>query len=71
MKVHIKQEECILCGNCSATCPEVFTVDSGTSSKITKKYRGKNDSEGEVCESLVPCVKSAIDSCPVEIISME
>jgi ferredoxin len=71
MKVHIKQEECILCGNCSATCPKVFILVPGESSKITKEYMGKNDSEGEIDESLVDCVQSAVDSCPVEIISLE
>ncbi|MEN6379422.1 MAG: ferredoxin [Methanofastidiosum sp.] len=71
MKVYIKQEECILCGNCSATCPKVFILVPGESSKITKEYRGKNDSEGEIDESLVDCVQSAVDSCPVEIISLE
>ncbi|HOM96070.1 MAG TPA: ferredoxin [Methanofastidiosum sp.] len=71
MKVHIKQEECILCGNCSATCPEVFILEPGESSKITKEYRGKNDSEGEVGEDMLECVQSAVDSCPVNIISIE
>ena len=71
MKVQIKQEECILCGNCSETCPKVFIVDQGDSSKITKEYRGKNDSEGEIDDSLLDCVQAAIDSCPVNIISLE
>jgi len=71
VKVHIKQEECILCGNCSSTCPEVFIVDPGENSKVTKKYRGKNDSEGEIDESLLDCAQSAVDSCPVSIISLE
>ncbi len=71
MKVHIKQEECILCGNCSETCPEVFIVDPGENSKITKEYMGKNDSEGEIDESLIDCVQAAVDSCPVGIITLE
>ncbi|MCC7573943.1 MAG: ferredoxin [Candidatus Methanofastidiosum sp.] len=71
MKVHIKQEECILCGNCSSTCPEVFILVPGESSKITEEYRGDTDSEGEIDQSLVECVQSAIDSCPVSIISTE
>lgn len=71
MKVNIKQEECILCGNCSSTCSEVFIVDPGENSKVTKKYRGKNDSEGEIGEDLIDCVQSAVDSCPVGIISIE
>ncbi len=71
MKVLIKQEECIICGNCSSTCPDVFILEPGESSKITKKYRGKIDSEGEVDNGLIDCVKSAVDSCPVSIISIE
>lgn len=71
MKVKIKQEDCILCGNCSSTCPDVFVVEPGESSKVTKGYRGKNDSEGEVGEALLDCVQSAVDSCPVSIISLE
>lgn len=71
MRVYIKQEECILCGNCSSTCPEVFILVPGESSKIAKEYMGKNDSEGEIGENLVNCVQSAIDSCPVSIISLK
>jgi ferredoxin len=71
MKVSIKQEECILCGNCSSTCPEVFIVEPCESSKVTKEYRAKNDSEGEVGDDLVDCVQSAVDSCPVSIITLE
>ena len=71
MKVYIRQEECICCENCVSTCPEVFLVVHGKSSTIVEKYRGKNDSEGEIEEDLKNCVESAADSCPVEIISIE
>ncbi len=71
MKVYIKQEECIFCESCVSSCPEVFVVVPGKSSTIVEKYRGKNDSEGEVDTNLKNCVESAVDSCPVNIISID
>ncbi|MCU0371877.1 MAG: AAA family ATPase [Ignavibacteria bacterium] len=49
----------------------IFLTMYETNSKVTEKYRGKNDSEGEIGEDLLDCVQSAVDSCPVSIISLE
>ena len=71
MKVSINREECIGCGACEATCPEVFKLlDDGKSSIIEKFQKGGPD-KGEVGDDLIPCVESAKESCPVEVISTD
>jgi ferredoxin len=48
-------DECIGCGLCSTTCPEVFEMDGAKAKvKVSKD---------------VPCVDEAIESCPVDAIS--
>ena len=47
--------KCIGCGTCSSVCPEVFEMKG---SKAVVKAQKK-----------LPCVKEAIDSCPVDAIS--
>jgi ferredoxin len=53
--VKIDKEKCIGCGTCSAVCPKVFEMD-GDKARVKAQ---KN----------IPCVKEAIDSCPVDAIS--
>ncbi|MEA3414392.1 MAG: ferredoxin [Nanoarchaeota archaeon] len=48
-------DACIGCGTCAAVCEEVFGMD-GAKAKVKAQ---KN----------IPCVKEAIDSCPVDAIS--
>lgn len=60
-KVVIDQAECIGCETCVELCPEVFALDSdGEKAEVIK--------EDEVD---LECVQEAIDSCPVECISIE
>ncbi|MFH1586021.1 MAG: ferredoxin [archaeon] len=54
--VKVDKNKCIGCGTCSSVCPEVFEM--GDDGKANVKAQ-KN----------VPCVKEAIDSCPVDAIS--
>ena len=53
--VKIDKSKCIGCGACVSTCPEVFEIDGGKAEVKEQKD--------------VPCVKEAIDSCPVDAIS--
>jgi len=47
--------DCIGCGTCSSVCPEVFEM-AGSKARVKAQ---KN----------LPCVKEAIESCPVDAIS--
>jgi ferredoxin len=47
--------ECIGCGSCASICPEVFEMD-GAKAKVKAQKK-------------LPCVKEAIESCPVDAIS--
>ena len=53
--VKIDTEKCIGCGTCAAVCGEVFEMDGDKA-----KVKAQKD---------VPCVKEAIDTCPVDAIS--
>ena len=54
--VKINKEKCIGCGLCASVCDEVFKM--GNDGKAAVKAQKK-----------IPCVKEAIDSCPVSAIS--
>ena len=54
--VKVDKEKCIGCGLCSSLCEEVFEM--------------KDDMKAHVkANKDIPCVKEAIDSCPVDAIS--
>jgi len=53
--VTVNKETCIGCGSCEAVCPDVFKMTDG---KAEVKAQKK-----------LPCVKEAIDTCPVDAIS--
>jgi len=55
--VSVNQEACIGCGACESTCPNVFELKDG-------KARVKKGQE----KSKLPCVKEAINGCPVSAI---
>jgi ferredoxin len=61
MAVHIDQDECIGCGTCEETCPEVFLLNT----------------EIEKAEVIMPTggpvelIEEAIDSCPAACIYEE
>ncbi len=54
--VKIDKTKCIGCGACQSICPEVFEMTDDNKVKI----KSQKD---------VPCVKEAIESCPVDAIS--
>jgi len=53
--VKINKEKCIGCGACASICSEVFEMKDGKAHVKAQKD--------------TPCVKEAIDSCPVKAIS--
>lgn len=55
--VSVNKEKCIGCGACVSTCEEVFELKDGKA--IVKKGKEKSKS---------PCVKEAVEICPVEAI---
>ena len=58
--VKVNQETCIGCGLCPSVCPEVFEMDEKTNkAKVKPKANLKSK-----------CIQEAIDSCPVNAISM-
>ena len=57
MSIAVDQNTCIGCGACVSICPKVFKMsDSGKSEVISQED--------------VECGKSAVDSCPVQAISI-
>lgn len=53
----VDQKKCIGCGACASVCEEVFEMKNGKSH--VKKGQEK---------SKIPCIKEAIESCPVDAI---
>ncbi len=54
--IKVNKEKCIGCGLCPSICGEVFEM--GTDGKARVKAQKK-----------IPCVKEAIESCPVSAIT--
>lgn len=52
--VSVDKNKCIGCGTCASICSEVFKMENGKSKVISDKD--------------APCVKEAIESCPVDAI---
>ena len=58
--VVIDQDECISCGACVDSCPDVFRLNDDNLAEV---YNQEGASEEEI--------QDAIDSCPVSCISWE
>jgi ferredoxin len=71
MKITIDRDGCIECGNCAATCGEVFELKPGDKSDIKPKYRAGGPDKGEAGDNLSKCVNDAADGCPVAVINVE
>lgn len=57
---YVDQEECIGCGACVDSCPDVFRM---TEDNIAEVFNAEGASEEEV--------QDAMDACPVECIHWE
>jgi ferredoxin len=62
MKAVVNRDECIGCGVCADTCPEVFEMDEENLVAVIATPVPKNAED--TC-------KDAADNCPVEAISVE
>ena len=74
MKVTIERENCVSCGSCWETCPDLFEQDPDDSfSRIIEKHRpdAKNRAEGTVPPEDEACAQDAVDLCPSQIIRVE
>ncbi|MFA5076284.1 MAG: ferredoxin [Patescibacteria group bacterium] len=62
MNVKVNQDQCIGCGACVTTCPEVFelTAEGKSQAKAGVDYAKYSDK-----------IRQAIQDCPVDAISME
>jgi len=56
--VSIDKEKCIGCSACAAVCEEVFEMKDDVKAHVK-----------EGADTSKPCVKEAIDACPVDAIS--
>ena len=56
VKIKVDKEKCIGCGLCTTVCSQVFAM-------------GKDGKAFVKEQKDIPCVKEAIDSCPVSAIS--
>lgn len=54
--VKIDKNKCIGCGLCAELCPEIFEI-------------GEDGKAGVKKQKKLPCVKDAIEACPVGAIS--
>ncbi len=70
-KITIDREGCIECGNCAATCSDVFELKPGEKADVKQAYRTGNPGKGEVPENLAKCAQDAADSCPVQVIATQ
>lgn len=54
--IKVNKDTCIGCGSCAAACPEVFEMDDNNKAIVKAQKK-------------LPCVKEAIENCPVGAIS--
>jgi ferredoxin len=64
VKVHIDKEICAGCGSCEVFCPEVFRIEDDIAVNVLGEEKVVPDGVEEKC-------REAVDTCPVEAISIE
>ena len=60
MKAYVNQDECIACGLCVSTCPEVFSFND----------EGVAEASGQLTDQNFASAESARNACPVEVIDI-
>ncbi len=72
MMVTIDRMECVICGACWNTCPDIFEQNPCDSlSQIAEPFRFcGNRAEGNIPENQVPSVREVVNLCPVQIITI-
>ena len=58
MSIKVNQELCIGCGACASLCPDVFKISDAGKAEV-------------INEENVACAKNAVESCPVQAISVK
>ena len=56
MKIKVDRDKCIGCGLCASICEQVFALDKDGKAFVK-------------VQKSIPCVKEAIENCPVSAIS--
>ena len=62
MKISIERADCISCGLCVATCPEVYRFADDGRAEVCRQPEGADQED---------CAKTAAEGCPVSIIYVE
>lgn len=72
LKVSIDRDNCIGCGACWVSCPDVFEQNQTDGhSQVVERYRaGGSLGEGRIPGTLEGCAKSAEEACPVQVIRL-
>jgi ferredoxin len=72
MNVIIDRMECVSCGACWNTCPDLFEQNPCDSlSQIVEQFRFCGDrAEGNIPENQIGCAREAVNLCPVQIITL-
>lgn len=68
MKTWVVKEECIACGACGATAPDVFDYDDDG---IAYNILDNNQKTADISEDIQDDVRDAADGCPTEAIKIE
>jgi len=67
IKVKVNKEECIKCGACYSSLPEVFQASADGSSEVKEEFRDKEVTD----QSMIDKIKSAQSACPTQAIKIE
>lgn len=73
-EVSVDRNLCIACGVAPTVCPQVFILgDDNGKNRLIEKYSEETSNDislGVIPEDLHDCVRTAVDSCPVQAISI-
>ncbi len=58
MSIKVNKDACIGCGSCVAVCPTHFEMDAEGKAEV-------------INQESAPCVKNAVDGCPVQAITVD